>query len=1164
MKNSSIIQKIKVYTLVGVFLLPTFGIGQYGRKYEGPDDPAGDQAAVRSGQFNGNRMYFLLNNNTSICDTGHGQAIWNKWPDIYTGFTLMHGVNAIMAARVYIKGDSTPVTDINEIQSRDDLTILHFAQQGWRGRTDCDPTGLIEWGMKPVMGYINPLSETMAMSNRPESWPPNGWPARGDELKWPGEWNGRFGRGVIKSDLEVFYVNNDAHDQEYLGPEDSVKYYPRPGIKIGDKNPNVTIQKGLPWGGIGLRLEARAFQWNNPQARDAAFFEYTIANISEYNLPEMCFGFYLHPWIGEDQGMVGDDYLYFDNLLDMSYNWDSNGIGEGGIPTGAFGMAYLESPANPFDGNDNDDDGLIDEERDNVAEKLIGPYDGIADLFKFLNFYNYTEDMLHDHWDADEDQDWRDGNDLNNNDKYDFGEDPGDDVGLDGVGPGELNYTVPDEGECNHKPDFVEGLGCEPNFAFTDVSESDMLGLTSFHTYDHESEPRIHTDDVRIWEYFSDASYDEFQDQLGEWVNLFATGIFPLYKGRTERISMGLVASYDPVEGLNSSRHIAPALYRKKEIIQIIYERDYRFAQPPLMPTLKATAGDGKVILTWDNVAEYYTREPLLRNANDFEGYKLFKSTDKKFLDPVKITDGYGTPTFMSPIFQCDLVNDINGFADFGLINGTAFYLGSNNGIQHYFVDENVENGVTYYYALVAYDHGIPEIGNGVPPSENNVIVELDEAEEIRAFGRNVQIVTPHQAAAGYVPPQIEILQQTWPPSTGTVIPKILGPQELDENHIYKVKFTVDTIQVVISNTWYVKYTTNGYQVYDVTDGNQLVLSKIRDTEEHTPNTAPHSIYIDSLRSYSLAPNELFETDAFEGLGLNMQLNTFYAPPGELDYEATGWRVGNLSGNIAMNITLVSDDLQNFPWEYEIIFGDPGMYTGITTAVTTIRDEIHQKPNKDLFIAQQEFNFHIINKNFADSLGNYEKLDLMAFDADSSGVFELENDRVFAGVLNTRNRWYKTLFIIDFEEGSEMPQPNDIYRMTFKRPFFVTDSLTFKILPQCKKDLQALKTKMDSIQVVPNPYVATNHMEPSVANYFLNQRRRILFTHVPARCEIKIFTVSGILVDEIDVENAVDNGAAFWDLLTKEGLEISAGVYVYYVKAKETDDVKIGKFSIIK
>ena len=73
--------------------------------------------------------------------------------------------------------------------------------------------------------------------------------------------------------------------------------------------------------------------------------------------------------------------------------------------------------------------------------------------------------------------------DLNNDGIYSESEFFGDDIGLDGVAPGELNYTGPDQGEGNHRPDFVEGVGCEPNFAETDVSESDMIGLTSFRLF---------------------------------------------------------------------------------------------------------------------------------------------------------------------------------------------------------------------------------------------------------------------------------------------------------------------------------------------------------------------------------------------------------------------------------------------------------------------------------------------------------------------------------------------------------------------------------------------------------------------------------------------------------------------------------------------------------
>ena len=46
------------------------------------------------------------------------------------------------------------------------------------------------------------------------------------------------------------------------------------------------------------------------------------------------------------------------------------------------------------------------------------------------------------------------------------------------------------------------------------------------------------------------------------------------------------------------------------------------------------------------------------------------------------------------------------------------------------------------------------------------------------------------------------------------------------------------------------------------------------------------------------------------------------------------------------------------------------------------------------------------------------------------------------------------------------------------------------------------------IGVVPNPYIVTNMMEPAVRNIYLNQRRRIMFTNIPAQCNIKIFTIT--------------------------------------------------------
>lgn len=1139
-----------------------------GKLYEGPDDPAGDIAAEREGYMTGNRVLLYFRNTTELSDWPKVEV--SKWPNTFDGVKMVDGIGLLIGAQVFIKDKEIPVTDTTEIRmlaAQGKLDTLYFLQTSYREEMDTDPTGTIEWGLYPVFGYFNELNEYPAMSNRPDSWPVQGWPSTGRSTKWPGEWDGRFGRGVIYADLETYFVANDAQDQEYLGPEDKIKYYPRPGRFIGDINPRVTIQKGLPWGGLGIRVEQRGFQWNNPQARDAIFWEYTIANISDYDLPKVAFGYWVDNAIGDAIAGAGDDdeLGFFDKLIDMAYSWDIDGIGQGGFPTGTMGFAYLESPGLGYDGVDNDDDGLVDEKRDNNAEMLIGPTDGIQDLDAFLRFYRLTVDDLKEHWDADEDQDWEDGEDLNGDGIYQIGEDPGDDVGLDGVGPGELNYTGPDEGECNHKPDRNEAGDAEPNFAETDVSESDMVGLTSFRLFPIQPHRPPYTrwfrNDKSMWEVIGVDTLVENIEWTSNLVETFASGPFPLYKGRTERISMSELHSYDPLEGLNSDQHTAPALFENKRIVQVIYEKDYRFAQPPKMPTLTATPGDGYVVLTWDDIADTKTRDPFLGNANDFEGYKLFRATDKKMQDAEVITDGFGTPLLKKPIFQCDLKDGKFGFTDFGLVNGVAYNLGYDTGITHYFVDRNVQNGRTYYYALIAYDYGAKDIGPGIAPSENNIVIELDESEEVRAIGKNVQIVTPRQEAAGYKPPFIHIEENGGLLGSGDVTPQVLAINSLKIGHTYKVKFLIDSVYTVPYTRYGILYSNRGLQVFDVSEDNKLVYQ-----ESPEKFSADNIAFEDSTEYnewknyYYIKTGKTVQTDLFDGLLLNINAPVDLA---RFDPANSGW----LKGDAKILVTPSVKEARYFPWEYDIVFSsDPAIYTGRVTS-KSMRDENDRRISRSALLVEQQFNFYVLNKSFKDSTGNYELMDLAVQDMNGSGQFEMIEDRVLVGAVDDLGRWAGTVFIIDFRlaaNETELPKPDDVYRLTFKRPFWATDSLMFTTYPESDLDTEALATKMDSIRVVPNPYVATNAMEPSVANFLLNQRRRIMFTNLPARCEIKIFTMSGVLVDEIYVENAADNGIVHWDLKSNEGLEIAAGMYLYHVKATETGDERMGKFAVIK
>ena len=1184
--------KIKIFNLLFplLLILNSLVFGQ-SRPYEGPDDPAGDIAAERTGWMSGNRVLMFYRNTTEISD--HKSWFVNKWPNTFDGTKMHDGICLLVGARIFVENDSIPVTDIGEIQSRTDLDTLYYCQSSYREHMDRNPTGTVEWGLYPVFGYFNELSETPAMSNLPESWPALGWPSAGNELIWEKEWNGRFGRGIMKADQECYFVVNDAHDQEYLGPEDTVKYYPRriygadgeifSDVKIGDKKSDVTIQNGFPWGGIGIRVQARGFQWSHPAVQDAIFWEYGIANISEYDLSNMYFGLYTDNAVGGESSDGADDIAFYNLELNMCYSWDLDGIPVGGGKApGVYGLAFLESPG-IVDGIDNDNDGLTDERRDNDATHKIGAQEGITNLDAFLKFYSVAKSDLHEHWNADEDQDWVDWDDANGNGKYDDGEDLGDDVGLDGVGPSDLNYFGPDADgtEANHRPDRKEGIA-EPNFAETDISESDMVGLASFKYIFRWGRDYFGVGgDENLWKLHTDSEepFDDAQMEPRNFVEQFASGVFELKKGLTERISMSELHSYESLSGLNSEAHKAPALFELKRIVQLIYETDYRFAQPPLMPTLVANPNDSKVYLSWDDKADLFTREAFAKNVNDFEGYKLYRSTDPYLEDPTIVTDGFGSPTLKKPIFECDIIDDREGFANYGTINGIQYWLGDDSGIRHSFIDRGVQNGRTYYYVLVAYDYGLQD--REIGPTENTFILEIDENENVRRISQNVAIVKPHQFSAGYPNEgEAEISERTTAAQFIDFEVDLFDPNKIQNGHTYKLKLDVHADGFAETNErlrspYDIKYYNDGIRVYNVTLGDSLIY--------HETKKDLSGSNFDTLDVYgilALTNEREIVTDLIEGLRLRMRLIPITFP--EINKENTGW----VEGSSDMSVNL-SNKYQYFPWHYEFIWNEPGVLD--TTRTNFIFKKLEDHTGKEILksntLLDQKFNFRVINKTFTDSSGNYPVMDLVVQDVNENGIYDWEEDYIIVGDsrYDTRTKktlWSGTIFSIDFKSvvsEENLPDPNDVYRIDFLRGFHHTDSIMFSVTGLTDElDEEKLVEDMENIKVVPNPYVVTNTMEGAVSNWQRNQKRQIMFTHIPAQCKISIFNLSGILIDEIEIDNAISsrenawdlnseaNGTVHWDLRSSEGLEIAAGYYIYHVESKITGDVKIGKFAIIK
>jgi hypothetical protein len=75
----------------------------------------------------------------------------------------------------------------------------------------------------------------------------------------------------------------------------------------------------------------------------------------------------------------------------------------------------------------------------------------------------------------------------------------------------------------------------------------------------------------------------------------------------------------------------------------------------------------------------------------------------------------------------------------------------------------------------------------------------------------------------------------------------------------------------------------------------------------------------------------------------------------------------------------------------------------------------------------------------------------------------------------------------------------------------------------------------------------------------------VKFIHLPGRCTIRIFSLSGDIISTLEYEappNQPDRGELDWDLLSESNRALASGVYVYTVESQFGR--QIGKFVLIR
>ncbi len=984
--------------------------------------------------------------------------------------------------------------------------IIHPLETNYYEFTRYDPATGVTYGWWPLPGYAAPYSSSPARNDDPATWPA-AWPDRPSD--WDNYWNGFFGKGVQNADVETFFVFDDHLDREYWL-----------------KNNYQPDREDPMRGGLGMQVKARGFQWSQVLAEDNIFWYYEITNMSTTDYPKTLFAQYIDWGIGghdNSSNNAGD----YDELLDMSYAWSTVPFGSPGnwSPVGLCGYAFLESPGIDDDRIDNDKDGLTDERRDNEAKVFItdpnnDPFiiNVLRDTTNFRTFYGRS---WQPHWDADENANWRPYTDVNENGQWDNGEPLNDDVGTDGIGPFDEGYTGPD-------PDGTEGNGRpdqgEPNFGILDKDESDQLGLTGFAIFPvHKYELNR---DEENWKVLSGLPEPHGQTLVGvNLANYFSSYLFHLHgrdtysveigemqeTGETERFSMALIFGIDKDD-----------LFRRKRTVQQIYNANYRFAKPPEKPIIKAIAGDKKVTLYWDDRAEK-TFDAFYQRYN-FEGYRIYRATEPNFLENKIITDAYGKATFRKPLAQFDLANGVKGLHPID-VNGALFYLGDDTGLRHSYIDTTVENGQTYYYAVAAYDQGFTRTTiegefEGIPPSETTTIIKKDISGNLKT-DINTAAVTPRAPAAGYIAPEIKNFTGSGP-GTGQVSVQVLDPDSVKNYHHYRLEFKNDSRYNNHPRPWYglIDYTNN-----------------------------------DTLIHFTQMESDALTTGVLHGFAIDIKNDSLTA----VDFDKSKWKTGN--SNYIVRIGF--DDRYaaayggrriNYPGDFEISLLEPGQGDMGFPATS------FSQPNPS----------NIRIKNLTDNIGNQP---FIFRDVNKDGIFN-EDDAVFivfgdsidippTNFANLKVSWSMTLIkdTTIAEENQRPPQIGDVYKVVTHKPFRQGEYFEFSTQAQ-GFDKSKAASDLDKIAVVPNPYVGAASWEPATLEMGRGERR-IYFIHLPAECTIRIYTISGKHVQTIEHNSSLDDGQEAWNLVSKDGMDIAYGIYVFHVDAPGIGE-KIGKFAIIK
>jgi hypothetical protein len=539
-------------------------------------------------------------------------------------------------------------------------------------------------------------------------------------------------------------------------------------------------------------------------------------------------------------------------------------------------------------------------------------------------------------------------------------------------------------------------------------------------------------------------------------------------------------------------------LKKNFQMAQKLYLNKFLGPAAPPSPKLSAVAGDGRVTLYWDDPAEKAI-DPISKGA-DFEGYKIYRSQDQGSSWGEQIKDSKSNLVGYVPIAQFDKINLVSGVDPMNSFN----FLGDNTGIVHMFVDSTVKNGVNYSYTITSYDSG----------SVASELESLESARGTTAADANLVDVTPRSNPVGYVPGAVKVDQLSGV-GNGAVKAEIVVPGALTGD-TYLVSFNkspADSFRVQNDRTRAV------LAAVPLRTGEMVVTEGLRISVEGDRSTGQIQS-ITNQKSEDVAGNQNPSSDG-------------------------KWFV-TLRGTNALG----SSDAKGS--DYQLRFTSKGSLAAGLTGQNQPLIKKYQVPyevwNVSSLLNPFQINTILIDKNTNGRLDAGEEIRIInapyVVRVDTTGIFNLLV-------------WYYNISV-DTTGGTGGRLPLDGESFTILSSSQLTPGDTFRVTvtpPTVSRNAEIVRSQIDGVRVVPNPYVVHATWEQEENN------RRLRFMFLPPECSIAIYTVRGELVKKINHTN--NTGDEDWNLTNESSVEVAFGLYVYVVETPNGEKA-IGKFAILK